>query len=353
MDAAKAAAHGGLVDALRNAHGQRGAQLLAVGRQADEPEHGERVAQRLVGAAVALPARREPLLAHEAQRLVEGEDEAHGRDVVVRAPPPAIGPLREQADEVEVRGAAGPDAPLELAQRAVARGQRRKAGRRAEAGVAHRERDVHLRLVDPQRLAAQRRRAVQEQQRVVLATGGAEPVERLRHPGRALAVHDGERAAAAVHRRDEPSGFQRPPELALDADHLGAGAGQRAREPLAEQARDAADDAVAGVHEVDDRRLHAGAAGAGQRQRGAAARGERLAQKDLGLVHDRREGRVHGSRGDLAQACAHALRQGAGTGAEQQRLGRGHGASMSGKCSARWERSASRTKRRSSCEATR
>ena len=173
------------------------------------------------------------------------------------------------------------------------------------------------------------------------------------HPGRALAVHDGERAAAAVHRRDEPSGFQRPPELALDADHLGAGAGQRAREPLAEHARDAADDPVAGVDEVHDRRLHPGAAGAGQRQRGAAVRGERLAQEDLRLVHDRGEGRVHRARRHLAQACAHALGQGAGTGAEQQRLGRGHGASTSGKCSARWERSVSRTKRRSSCEATR
>ena len=238
----------------------------------------------------------------------------------------------------------------------------REPGRRAEARVAHRERDVHLRLVDPQGLAAERRRAVHEEQRVALAAGGAEAVERLRHPGGALAVHDGERAAVVVHRRDEPLRLQRPAELALDADHLGPGAGQRAREPLAEQPRDAADHAVARGRRSSRSPPPSPAplepvSGSVARPRVENASRRRTCVSSMTAVNagsmgpgggsHRRRGRSPAGGWDRRRAAA------ARSGRESSRDGSDEIASTSGKCSVRWERSASRTKRRSSWEATR
>jgi hypothetical protein len=346
----------GLVDALGQADGERRPQLLAVGREALHAKHRQRVAQRGVCATVALPAGREPLVADgEAQRLVQRDDELHGRDVVQRAAAAAVGPLGEEADEVEVPGLPGTDPPLELAQRAVAGRERGQARRRAEARVTDGEGDVDELLVEPQRLAAQGGRTVDEQQRVVLAAGVAEAIERLRNARGGLAVHDGDGVAAGAHRGHDPLGRQRAPELAVDAYDVRARAREGSGEALADQAGDAAHDAVARIDEVRDGGLHAGAAGAGDRQCRARGGCERVAQKHLRLVHHGREGWVHRPRGGTRQACAHAVGQRTRAGPEQQRLEAGfaQGASTSGKCSARWVRRVSRTKRRSSCDATR
>ena len=76
----------------RRRHREQRVQLLAVGRQALAAEHAERVAQRVVRAAVALPRRRQPLLADgDPQRLAQRVDHVDRRGVVVGArPPPAV-----------------------------------------------------------------------------------------------------------------------------------------------------------------------------------------------------------------------------------------------------------------------
>ena len=129
-------------------------------------------------------------------------------------------------------------------------------------------------------MAAERRDAVDEQQRVALVAGVGEAVERLRDAGRRLAVDDDDRVGRRRLRRlDELLGLDRAAPVGLDLHDVGARAGELVGHPHAEQAVDAADDAVAGVDEVRDERLHAGAAGAGDRQRGDVLGLEGLAQE--------------------------------------------------------------------------
>jgi hypothetical protein len=173
--------------------------------------------------------------------------------------------------------------------------------------VAHGERGVDQRLVDAQRLAAEGRGAVEHEQGVRLAARLAEAVEGLRDARRALPVHDREDVAALADRVGEPLRRDGAAERALDADDVGARAHHRARQALAGHPGHAAHHAVARVHEVGDHGFRARAAGPGDRQRRAGARGERLAQELLRLVHDRGERGVQGAGGGPGEPRAHAV----------------------------------------------
>jgi hypothetical protein len=80
--------------------------------------------------------------------------------------------------------------------------------------------------------------------------------------------------------------------LGIDARDARAGAGGDVAHALAEHARDADHDGVAGLEQVDEARLHARRAGRGERQRERVLRAEQAAQALLHLVHQREELRV-------------------------------------------------------------
>ena len=215
-----------------------------------EPEHGERVAQRLVGAAVALPARRQPLLAHAAQRLVRSARRGRPRDVVACCPASAgCRTAASVAGEVEVRRAAGPDARLELAQRAVARGHARKAGRsRSRQAWLAANATSHLRLVDPQRWPPSD---------VAQSTSSSASWSRQAAPSPSSGCADPRAARSRARRRGAapPSIAARPSGSSAARARAATRTTSAPARPRASSrspsARDAADDAVAGVPDVD------------------------------------------------------------------------------------------------------
>ena len=241
---------------------------------------------------------------------------------------------------------------MELRDRALAGREGGEAGRAVQALLRAGERGVDAGLVEAQRVPAERRHAVDEQQRVLVAAGVGEAVQRLRDTGRGLAVDDDHRVQAAGRRRDEPLVVDRAAPLGLDLDDVRARAGQLVGHPHAEQAVNAADDAIAGVDEVRDERLHPGAARPGDRERRGVLRLEGLAQQVDRLAHDRRERGIHVADRRLRERFEHPCGDGTRAGAEQQAGGdvgcRAHGASMSGKLAARCWRRTSRIQRFSS-----
>ncbi len=317
---------------------------------------------------MALPLSRQPLVAdRDPQRLAQRVDHVDRRGVVVgaRRPGPRVRvPVLEHEREVEVPRAAGPLARLELGQRTLAGGERRQAGRAVQALLCAGERRVDAGLVDPQRVAAQRRDAVDQQQRVVLATPVRQALERLRDAGRGLAVDDDDRGRPAARGGlEQLLDSDRAAPVGLDLDDVGAGAAQLVGHAHAEQPVDAADDAVAGVDEVRDERLHPRAAGPGDRQGRDVLGLEGLAHEPDRLAHDRREGGIHVADRRLGQRGEHLGRDRARARAQQEPVGdfgQGrfidscrHGASSSGKLVSMCRRMTSRIQRFSSVEAIR
>ena len=138
-------------------------------------------------------------------------------------------------------------------------------------------------------------------------------------------MDDEQRRGPIIQRRREALGLDRPPPLRLDALDRGALARQRVCHPLAEQAVDAAHDAVARSDEVDDHRLHPGAAGARHGQRGAVIGDHDPAQPAHHVLHQRAEGGVEMTDRGLRERPQHPLRHGARPRAEQQAHGQRDG----------------------------
>ena len=233
--ASSARADGGLVDALGRRTASSGCSCSPSGARRSQPSTPSARAQPLVRVGVALPARLEPLLVDDPQRLAQRVDHVDRRGVVVgarrrrRASPSS----RARATGRSTTSAPGVDARAELRDRALAGGERRQPRRAVQALLRPAERGVDAGLVEEQRLAAQRRHAVDEQQRVALAArvGRARRAAGRRRSTSRRARRPSRRApsrAAAMSALE----VDRAAPLGLDAHDLGAGA-RRARRPSA------------------------------------------------------------------------------------------------------------------------
>ena len=216
-------------------------------------------------AAVAREAGLQPLLQHDRQRLVQGVEHVdRGGVVVERAPRPSTRDHRE----VEV-----PALHLRLARVAASRRARRERDRRqarraGEALLRPAVRRVDAPAVD---LHAARRRgghAVEQEQRAASWRSSPSPSTRLVGAGRGLGVDDRDDLGLTAGGVDHAAPARRPgptaprpsrrsaPHRAATSDHA-----------RAEHAVDADEHLVARLDEVDERRLHAGRAGAADGER--------------------------------------------------------------------------------------
>ena len=356
---AQAAAHGGLVDALGHADGeQRGRSCSPSGARRSSPS----TASASRSASWARRWRSQRVGSHSSCTRRSASCSAKTRLIGAvwwyarpAAPPSVQCASRPTRSKYHERPGRTRRSSLRSARSPAVSG--REAGRRSSGTAWLTANAASTRASSiAQRLAAQRRHAVDEQQRVVLAAGVAEPVERLRDAGRASRRG---RRRARCSRRPSPRRAARGIARAPLAPRRGRPRRRRApaRRPSARRAgpRRRRRRGRRG-RRSSRRRLHPGAAGAGERQRGAAVACANVSRRrTCGLVHDRGEGRVHGARRHARTGVRARSRAGGWDPrrAAAARGAAGHGASTSGKCSARWARSASRTKRRSSCVATR
>ena len=257
----------------------------------------------------------------------EGEDEADRRDVVVRAPPPAIesteragrrGRSQQRPGRMRRSSLRSARSPASGVQGRAARRGRRGSPANATSTCAS-----SIRSAWPPSDVAQSRSssASCSRQRRRARRGAAPPRWSSRRA----------RRRARCSRRPSPRRAVRVPAPARTRPRRGPP--RRRRRPARAASRSPSMPATPqttrspGSTKFTDRRLHPGAAGAGQRRRRAAVRGERLAQEDLGLVHDR--GRRPGSMGP------------GGTWHRRARAlsGRGLGPAPSSSGSAAWSRS--------------
>ena len=184
---------------------------------------------------------------------------------------------------------------LDLGRPAVDRLDRgRREGHRGEA---RRARETLLGAavagVDPPAVdldldAAQRGDRVDQQERPRAVDQLRDLFQRLVGAGRGLGVDDphhlgaGMRGEGVAHRRRVDG----PAPLDLDRVHPGAAAPGDVEHPAAEDPGDADDHLVAGLDQVGDRGLHAGAAGPRDRQGQTVLGAEDPAQHAAGRVHD-------------------------------------------------------------------
>ena len=167
-----------------------------------EPAGAQRGLQVGAGGGVPCPARLEPLLEHQPQRLVQRVDGQDRRRVVVDGG--AIDPVAAQQLEVEAerhRGAALAD-PAPGARRDR---DGRHAGRRGEALLRAAVGVVDAPAADVERDPAERGDAVGEQQHVVAEQRGPELLQRVQRARRRLGVDDGDepRVRVPVERVEE------------------------------------------------------------------------------------------------------------------------------------------------------
>ena len=158
--------------------------------------------------------------------------------------------------------------------------------RHAEALLRAAVGDVDTPAVDVDGDAAERRDAVDQQERVALA--GAERLDVVAHAGRRLRVHDGDDLRRGVRGR-ESLWIDGLAPLGLDSHYASPATGDDIAHALAEHAVDADHDDVAGADDVDERRLHARRAGAADRQGERVGGAEHGAQPVARLVEQREE----------------------------------------------------------------
>jgi hypothetical protein len=254
-------------------------------------------------------------------------------------------PVGEDGAEVEVPRGAQRRLGAQPLESALADGEGREAGRAIEALLGGAEGDVGAGRVELERVPREGRHAVDEQERVMLAARVGEPVQWLAHPGRGLAVDDEERCGAIVERRHEALGLDRPPPSTPDPFHRRAAARERVRHPLAEEPVDAADDAIAGGHEVVHHRLHPRAPGAGDGEGGAVLGDHDPAQPAHHVLHRRAKGGVEVTDGGAGERREHALGHRARTRSEEQALGELDGVDHRRLAARRHDRQATRSSR--------
>ena len=273
------------VDAVGHAHGGELGEAVALGREQLEPELLQAVLEQPAGLVVAGPDVLEALLGDPGQARVQADDHRHRRGVVVGPAALAGGfaHVAPQQAEVEVPAAGLLHAAVEGP---VVDRERREAGRDTEALLGAGVPDVDPPLVGEQLDPGDRGDRVGDQQRVAL--GRAERRDVGAHAGRGLGVHRGVQGGCRVG-VEHPLDVDRLPPLVLDGDDLGAAAGGDVAHPLAEETVHADDHDVAVVDRVDERRLHAGAAGRADREGAGVAGAPGLAEQLARLVHDAQE----------------------------------------------------------------
>jgi hypothetical protein len=119
-----------------------------------------------------------------------------------------------------------------------------------------------------------------------------------------------------LDRVDEAFGRNDLSHRCLDPDRLAAGALHDRRHPLAEDALDRDDRAVARLEQVDQAGLHARAAGAGERERQRVRGAKQAPEHLLDLVEQRQERGIQVPDDRLAQGRDDRVRCVAGPGAE-------------------------------------
>ena len=216
---------------------------------------------------------------------MQREDHRDRCGVVVRAAPAGRDVLRDHP-QVEVPRLRALD---EAITSAVRHRERREARRHTEALLSAAVRDVDAPIVDRHRDASERRHAVDEQQRVSLQV--AQRCDVAAHSRGSLGVHHSDHLRVRM-RGGKCLGIDRASPLSLDSHDLGPAARGDIGHPLAEDTVHADDNDVAGVHDIDERCLHARGSSAADRKRQRVGRTEHRSQPVARLVEDGEELRI-------------------------------------------------------------
>ncbi len=261
------------------------------------PLLGERLAaedletrhERATVESVALEARFETFLQGQLEGLVERVVHRNRCGVMVGAP--TLSPVVVDHSQVEIPAPHLGSTPAQSRDGSRAEGQGSESRRAAQTLLRAAVARVDRPAVDLELRAAERGNRVHHEQAVPLAAHPADVDQRLM----------GSRGGFGVHHRDHAHGgetIQRRGDL-LGLEDLSPGpvdAPQAPADPLgdvahaaAEKAVDADQNLVVGLNQVDQGRLHAGAAGARDRQGQGIVGPEEGAQSRLHPVHQRQE----------------------------------------------------------------
>ena len=256
---------------------------MALGREQLEPQLLQAVLQQPAGLVVAGPDVLEALLGDPGQARVQADDHRHRRGVVVGPPTLAGGfaHVAPQQTEVEVPGR-GFSTRRSKARSLIVNGDRPGA-RRGTSGcrcTRHRPRGVGQQL-DPGEAGD----PVGDQQRAALGRAAAAMSERT--PVEVSACTAAYRAGAGWASSIRWTSTGRPHSARRRRPRHRSG--RRRRHPLAEESVHADDHDVAVVDRVDERRLHAGAAGRTDREGAGVGGAPGLAEQLARLVHDAQE----------------------------------------------------------------
>ena len=230
-------------------------------RQHRQPERAQPVDQRAMVALVPRPARVEPFLLDDRQRLVQRIDERRRHRVVILAPEPVV--LEQLQVEVE---AAALHAPLERARTEHDRRQTRRARRDTSAcSCSTRRCPTRRHPADGRRTTSPRRRSsahhARARSRPARATGFSTPVD---VSACTIATMS---AGAGPSARAQRVGIARAAPLDVEPRHRRAVALAHLRQPIAEIAGDDDEHLRASADEIRDGGFHPRRAGAGHRER--------------------------------------------------------------------------------------
>ncbi len=210
--------------------------------------------------------------------------------------------------------------PLERARR---HRHGRESRRAAQALLRATVGDVDAVLVHQHGHAAQRRDAIGDHQRAGLVRRFADGLGLVEHAGGRLGLHEGHHVR--LFAADEVAGLLRVVRLAPglgEAHYFGALAASHFADAVAEEAVGEQRELPAGLGEIGDGGFHSGAAGPGDRQVELVLRGENVAEQRADLAGNFKEERIEVAHHILRHGLVHARRHHAGSGTEEQALGR-------------------------------
>ena len=266
--------HTAVVHAVRDGDAVQHPQPMPVLRGEPHAQRGESRGQRAMVPFVPSVSRLQPFFADQTQGLPQRIIHGDGRGVVVHA---ILAPVFLQHAQVQIPTL---DLVLPLAHRVLRRGTERdgrQPGRTTQAFLGAAVTCVDAPLVDLQRAAGQRRDRIDQQQGAGVVHGLRHAVQRLPGAGGRFGVDQGGQFGSCAARQPGPHvvrGEDAAP-FGFDDDRGSAAAFDHVGHARAENTVDADHHLVAGLHEVDETRFHARAAGAGDGQR----------QGVLGLEH--------------------------------------------------------------------
>ena len=257
----------------------------------------------------------EPLLVERAQRGAQAVHHGRRRRVVVE---PRGAPVPGELGQIEV---VAPDPGRARGQHSlgpVVVRQRRQTRGTAQALLRAGDRHVDLPAVHGDLRAAERHDGVGEQQRLVTSAEARDVLQRLQHAGGGLTVDErDEPSAASLQRGLYRLRLDDASPLGLHRHDLGAAAFGDLDQQQAEAPALTDDDALARLHQRDDRGFQARAPRARHRERPLVPRLEREAAEGHDLVHDRGELGIELAEERGGHRAQHARVGRAGAGPEQ------------------------------------